>query len=947
MSRKSTYLFLGFLLLLGWRANAQLACEYTLQLFDSFGDGWNGSTLTVNVDGVSNIYTLTFAEPDFAEFTITVTEGDTIRLSYLPGFFENEVSYFLFDADGNTIFTDGPNPEVGNNIFVIEVDCPTCPAPPANAVSIDNIRAYYTDISWTPSDPSGSTLVEYGLAGFTPGTGTIFATTNNSSRLQPLTQFTDYEFYLSAACANGDTSNQRGPFAFKTRRAYDVGIIGATIEGVACNLYGNEVISLIMQNFGGLPQTFIPYTFNVNGIPGGVGQPQDGFFTGVIGVDSTFSTVFETSYDFSEPGEYLIDVFTQLQQDTNLLNDTLTFSITTAPFIDALPYVEGFEEYNGGWSVGAGSTNSTWQHGQPNGVTLTSAASGQNAWVTNLTGTYNNVELSYLESPCMDFSNETEDPRISFSLYVNTESCCDELWLESSIDNGETWTKVGSAGTGLNWYNNTFQQWWNGNGGFNNGWVTAVNVLDGTAGESQVRLRFVFSTDFSVVAEGIGIDNVVISQQVDDDLAAITAINAAGNDCGIENDAITITVINLGSESQSNFDVSYQVNGGAIVTETTALTLDPGEQGTYTFNATFDSSVPGSYNVVTWSDLGSDGLVINDSTSFAFNSALALPYYQDFEAGIVPNNWTYDTDLFVNNGHNSPSFVLSDNLYSGDPSLSLATPAFGPVLAGDVLYFDYRYTLWSAGLDPHTLSGNDRLEVDISTDCGQNYTTIYTIDANNHVPTAAMTGITLPLDAYVGEAIKVRFRGTWGTGDYWLDLDNIFLQRCASLDLAADVTGATGAGAANGSATVIPGIPTGPYTYQWSNGDMTATTEDLLPGVYTVTVTDNFDCVDVLTVVVDVVVGTSAPEDRLGRIDLAPNPSSGQSWLELELNEPMDIQVQVLNLFGQTLWQSALMPGVSTLRQEIDLGAAEAGLYLIRVNATNGQSRTLRWLKMN
>jgi len=33
-------------------------CDYTIELFDSFGDGWNGSILNVSVGGTSTDYTI-------------------------------------------------------------------------------------------------------------------------------------------------------------------------------------------------------------------------------------------------------------------------------------------------------------------------------------------------------------------------------------------------------------------------------------------------------------------------------------------------------------------------------------------------------------------------------------------------------------------------------------------------------------------------------------------------------------------------------------------------------------------------------------------------------------------------------------------------------------------------------------------------------------------------
>jgi gliding motility-associated-like protein len=54
----------------------------------------------------------------------------------------------------------------------------------------------------------------------------------------------------------------------------------------------------------------------------------------------------------------------------------------------------------------------------------------------------------------------------------------------------------------------------------------------------------------------------------------------------------------------------------------------------------------------------------------------------------------------------------------------------------------------------------------------------------------------------------------------------------------ANVTNAGCADSANGAITVIADGATEPYTYNWATGQMTATIENLMPGIYTVTVTD-------------------------------------------------------------------------------------------------------------
>lgn len=85
-------------------------CEWILQMDDSFGDGWNGAQMTVTVNATANNYTCV---GDQTIQPILVTAGDVIMLNYAPGTFENEVSYILYDDQGNIVFQAGPNPPVG------------------------------------------------------------------------------------------------------------------------------------------------------------------------------------------------------------------------------------------------------------------------------------------------------------------------------------------------------------------------------------------------------------------------------------------------------------------------------------------------------------------------------------------------------------------------------------------------------------------------------------------------------------------------------------------------------------------------------------------------------------------------------------------------------------------------------------------------------------------
>ncbi len=48
--------------------------------------------------------------------------------------------------------------------------------------------------------------IEYGISGFTPGTGTVIPVATNPATITGLTDATDYDFYVQTDCGGGDVS---------------------------------------------------------------------------------------------------------------------------------------------------------------------------------------------------------------------------------------------------------------------------------------------------------------------------------------------------------------------------------------------------------------------------------------------------------------------------------------------------------------------------------------------------------------------------------------------------------------------------------------------------------------------------------------------------------------------------------------------------------------------
>jgi hypothetical protein len=82
-------------------------------------------------------------------------------------------------------------------------DCPK----PTN-LSFNSILSDEFGMSWSAGPAGeGEWIVEYGVQGFTPGTGNLLTSiTSPTQQIPNLTSLTTYDVYIYAACANGDTS---------------------------------------------------------------------------------------------------------------------------------------------------------------------------------------------------------------------------------------------------------------------------------------------------------------------------------------------------------------------------------------------------------------------------------------------------------------------------------------------------------------------------------------------------------------------------------------------------------------------------------------------------------------------------------------------------------------------------------------------------------------------
>jgi cysteine-rich repeat protein len=361
-------------------------------------------------------------------------------------------------------------------------------------------------------------------------------------------------------------------------------------------------------------------------------------------------------------------------------------------------YSESFEMCPADW-VTSGMASS-WACGAPRATFIPAAATGTNAWVTNLAGAYSNNELSYLTSPTFNMSALRSDPQLSFNHIFQTETFSDEGWLEMSRDGGTTWTKVGASGQGVNWYTNATSQWWSGNTGTAGVWRPAAIRLVGAAGNANVRLRFVFSSDGSVTFEGFGVDDIRIDNQLID--ATVSSITLTGSECGPSVD-VSVVVTNTGVVNLPGFDVNVSVDGGAPTTRNVPIALAAGATRTVTIPGVAMSS--GMRSIVATVVAAGDEVAANDSRTLSTVRpptvvVTAAGYIEGFEtdaggwsssAATGPNSWArgMPTGTFINRAaagsfawvtNPAGAYVNNENSFVTSPCLDLSALTVDPTL---------------------------------------------------------------------------------------------------------------------------------------------------------------------------------------------------------------------------------------------------------------------------
>ncbi|MCI5057175.1 MAG: T9SS type A sorting domain-containing protein [Flavobacteriales bacterium] len=687
--------------------------------------------------------------------------------------------------------------------------------------------------------------------------------TNNAQTFLSQTSYNSSLFFRDDAVGVCPSTSTSGLTNFRPNMAFSGTMVDVatdlSVEEVLsptslCGLGAAEIISVKLFNYGDSSETQFNMGFSVNG-----GPAVSETFTSTIAPGTSEPFTFSATADLSG-AQNILKIWVSLVGDQVICNDTLTVEYINSSPITTFPYIEDFD-LNGGFLVDLTTDSLDWivQSGP-----TTSVGTGPNGDHTTDSTNYAYIEASspnsplksgILESPCIQISSLT-NPYLEFWYHMWGQNMGT---LTVEISNGLSWVKA-----------------WEKTGDQGNTWKKGKVYIPNFSSDQQIKYRFIGETGLDYESD-IAIDDIVVMDApTQHDLAVVEVFNVdTGFLClGSNSDTLVAEIGNCGTFSEVGFDVSWSLNGGAASSVTVTDTLIAG--GFDYVDLTALSLAPGSYTLKIWTSLASDAVPGNDTATYSFT--IVTPPSANLNDTNVCNGdtLTLDAGPGFNNyywealSQGSFGFSQTFDVHFADTILIELVDSFGcfnadtfltsvipltPVdlgndttlCSGDLITLDpgtFSSYLWPDGSTNQTFNFTSTPAVDTvitveitdgngcsnTDDIRLIYIDVLAIDLGPD--TSVCPGFIL--DAGVGNGSYL-----WSTGDttqwivantsgtYYVDVnkcgtasDTIVLNVSTfpAFDIGQDTTIC-----ANDS-VLLDATVSGPYWYDWDNGDTTATT---------------------------------------------------------------------------------------------------------------------------
>lgn len=765
------------------------------------------STIQVGLRGETNAdYNNRTTTTDWTATTAGIANNSTMTISTT-----------VFPASGLTyIWT----PPLADDAGVTAINSPTSPIPSGLqdiAVTIMNFGAdtlFNTLISWSINGilqtpfPWSDTLTN----GSTDGPDTIGTYNFTMAGNNVIKAWTEDP--------NGNTDlnnpNDTSTINITVLPAKELAAVAWLWPVSGCGLSATDSVVVQFTNVGTAAQTNIPVGFSIDGGTTVVGPE---IIAGPVNPGDTITYKFTATADFSAPGVYNCIFAVKKPGDANPANDSAFATVVSIGVINTFPFTENFDNTQNFYFNISAAANAGANFLDTNGVGNSGCAfftgyDNNTGWPGTGTipaaaayGTYTSHHSTL--TPCSVDATTLSDLRMKFDLRQEYYTQKTYTWLVVIANGTDTLTDI----DGFKYYNPTTTA--------SDPFTTRTFDLSTYAG-SIFTIEFKSACKYNTNAGAPGnnnyIDNVMLYEPVAIDAGVISVLSPISAACGNATDSLIVVVKNYGLDTLTNIpvigDITAPSGGHLILTDTLDGPLAP--DATDTLLVGFGNTVPqGTYNVAAYTDLAADNVFTNDTAHYSFTKyiALTIPHLEDFESVTPLEYWT--TNFLSGNGHGNTSNVMYKNIsFSATTGSALMNiRRTGNLSSLSYLTFDYRIVNSPAGTTGTTLT-TDSVFVLISNDCETTYDTIFVINAGNHVTSASMKHIVLPVASYSGTKVMPGFFVKRGTaGNYFLDIDNVAISNAAVVNLGTDTAFCPGENITLNAG----GSPTGyTYSYNWS-----------------------------------------------------------------------------------------------------------------------------------
>lgn len=278
------------------------------------------------------------------------------------------------------------------------------------------------------------------------------------------------------------------------------------------------------------------------------------------------------------------------------------------------------------------------------------------------------------------------------------------------------------------------------------------------------------------------------------DAAVVNVVSPLQTNTGcmtVSNIPVVVSITNPSLTTLSNIPVSYNYDNTGTFTETYTGTLAPSATITYTFSTTINLGIPGNHVLETWTSYPNDIVTSNDTVlypiTYFMNTMVVPPYSENFESfgtcGTTSNCGATNCTL-INGWLNVPNGNGDDIDWRTDEG---GTPSFntGPstdyvpgTATGNYLYLEASSCENATAMaispcidlttftSPTLLfgyhmygSGMGSLRIDVYS----NGAWINNVYVRNGSQSQNWLQASVPLSAYQGQYILLRFRGVTGT----------------------------------------------------------------------------------------------------------------------------------------------------------------------------------------